>query len=105
MPEQKIFFIGDEDLALLFGLLGIEFKILSSEQFMPTFNQLTNDPSIGMVIIGLDLDEEILNYLVDFKLNNRIPLVYLLPDIFQTNVDNEDIFLKIIRNSVGKITY
>ena len=58
-----------------------------------------------MVIIGLDLDEEIINNLVDFKLNNRIPLVYLLPDIFQTNVDDEDIFLKIIRNSVGKITY
>ena len=106
MPEQKIHVIGYDEIVLLLGLLGIEGTILeSSEQFMPTFNQLTNDPSIGMVIIGLDLDEEILNYLVDFKLNNRIPLVYLLPDIFQTNVDNEDIFLKIIRNSVGKITY
>ena len=106
MPEQKIHVIGYDEIVLLLGLLGIEGTILeSSERFMPTFNQLTNDPSIGMVIIGLDLDEEILNYLVDFKLNNRIPLVYLLPDIFQTNVDNEDIFLKIIRNSVGKITY
>ena len=45
MPEQKIHVIGYDEIVLLLGLLGIEGTILeSSEQFMPTFNQLTNDP-------------------------------------------------------------
>jgi len=106
MPEQKIHVIGNDEIVLLLGLLGIDGTILeSSEQFMPIFNQLIDNPSIGMIIIGLDLNEEIINYLVDFKLNNRIPLVYLLPDIFKTDVDDMDIFLNIIRNSIGKIIY
>ena len=104
MLEQKIHVIGNDEIVLLLGLLGIDGTILeSSEQFMPTFNQLMNDPSIGMVIIGLDLDDEIINFLIDFKLNNRIPLVYLLPDIFQSDIEERDIFLNIIRSSIGKI--
>ena len=104
MLEQKIHVIGNDEIVLLLGLLGIDGTILeSSEGFMATFTHLIKDPSIGMIIIGLDLHEEIINYLVDFKLNNRIPLVYLLPDIFQTDVEDIDIVLNIIRNAVGKI--
>ncbi len=106
MPEQTIHVIGYDEIVLLLGLLGIDGTILeSSEQFMTTFNQLIKNPSIGMIIIALDLPEEIINFLVDFKLNNRKPLIYLLPDIFQTDVENEDVFLNIIRKSIGKIIY
>ena len=104
MLEQKIHAIGNDEIVLLLGLLGIDGTILeSSEHFMATFTQLIKDPSLGMIIVGLDLPEEIINYLVDFKLNNRIPLVYLLPDIFQTDVEDNDIFINIIRNAIGKI--
>jgi vacuolar-type H+-ATPase subunit F/Vma7 len=106
MPEQKIHVIGNDEIVLLLGLLGIDGTILeSSEQFMSIFGQLINNPSIGMILIGFDLNEEITNFLIDFKLNNRMPLVYLLPDVFKTDIEDEDIFLNIIRNSVGKIIY
>lgn len=104
MPESKIHIIGNDDLVLLLGLLGIEGTILSNpEQFLLKFNELIKDSSIGMIIISMNLPEEILDYLIDFKSNNRRPLVFLLPDIFQTDIESNDIFMNIIRNSIGKI--
>ncbi|MFX1257975.1 MAG: V-type ATP synthase subunit F [Promethearchaeota archaeon] len=104
MPEQKIHILGNEQIVLMLGLLGIEGTILqNSEKFLKEFNDLINQPSIGIIIVALDLSDEIVDFLIDFKLNNKTPFVYYLPDIFQPNIEYEDIFLNKIFESIGKI--
>jgi vacuolar-type H+-ATPase subunit F/Vma7 len=104
MPEQKIHVIGNDDITILFSLLGIESTVISeSNEFLPNFNKLIKNPSIGMIIIGFDLPESIIDYLIEYKLNNRKPFIFHLPDIFNPNVEEEEIFLKEISESFGKI--
>jgi vacuolar-type H+-ATPase subunit F/Vma7 len=91
MAEEKIHVIGYEEIVSLFGLLGISGTIVNQEDdFLKIFEDLTKKPSIAMVIVNMDLSEDLFDYLLDFKTNNRIPFVYLLPNIFQQDVTNHD---------------
>lgn len=104
MPDQKIIVIGNEEITLLLGLLGIEGIIIEDpNKFIEKFNELKKNPSIGMIIIALNLPKMILDFVIDFKFNNRRPLIFVLPDIFESNIENEDVILNIIKTSLGKI--
>jgi vacuolar-type H+-ATPase subunit F/Vma7 len=104
MPEQKIHIIGYDEIVLLFGLLGINGTIVEeTNKFMEKFQDLIKDPSIGMIIIAMELPDEIVDYLIDYKLNNRKPFVFQLPDIFKADIEEEDAFLKRIYDSIKKI--
>ncbi|MFX0073173.1 MAG: V-type ATP synthase subunit F [Candidatus Hermodarchaeota archaeon] len=104
MSEQKIHIIGDEEVVLMFGLLGIEGTIISDNDiFRKQFNDLTNNPKIDMIIIALDLPEKIIDDIVDFKLNKRKPFVFYLSDIFKLDSEQNDILMKKIYESIGKI--
>ncbi|TFG15783.1 MAG: hypothetical protein EU535_00885 [Promethearchaeota archaeon] len=104
MPEEKIIVIGDEDIVLLLGLLGIDgITIETADDFMIQFNKLISNPAIGMIIVAFGLPEEILSYLMDFKLSSRKPFVFILPDIFQPDIENNDMFFNMIKKSIGKI--
>jgi vacuolar-type H+-ATPase subunit F/Vma7 len=97
MPGEKIHVIGYDEIVSLFGLLGIEGTVVNNkEDFIKTFEKLIKRPSIVMMIINMELPGDILEYIIDFKTNNRIPFIYLLPDIFQPDIKNRDeIFVKI----------
>lgn len=83
MPDQKIHVIGEEDIVLLFGLLGIEGTIIENiEEFQNSFELLIKESSIGMIIIFMDLPSNLLDYLLEFKISNKNPFVYILPNIF-----------------------
>ena len=104
MPNDKIHILGNEEIVQLFGLLGIDGTILEkAEDFVKEFKDLVTQTTIGMIIVALDLPEESIDFLVDFKLNTRRPFVFYLPDIFQPNVENEDPFLRKIYDSINKI--
>ena len=104
MPDQEIHIIGYDEIILLMGLLGIEGTILkNAETFMKIFNDIIKKPSIGMVIIAMDLPNEIIDFLVDFKLHNRKPFIFYLPDIFQPEIERKNVFLKKISESISKI--
>ena len=104
MSEQKIHIIGDDEGVLMFGLLGIEGTVISeNENFMKQFNKLINDTKIDMIIVALDLSEDIIEYLIDFKLNKRKPFVFYLPDIFKLDLEQKDVLLKKVYESIGKI--
>ena len=106
MPDQEIHVIGYDDFVLLLGLLGIEGTILDNpENFLNEFNKLITNPSIGMIIVAIELQTEVIDYLVDFKLNNRKPFVYYLPDIFQLDVEEDNVFLNKINESISKIIH
>lgn len=104
MDYQQVHILGEEDFVLMLGLLGIEGTVIKSgDIFLEKFEELTKRPSIGMIIIAIPLSNEIINFLMDFKLNNRKPFVFVLPDIFQPNVEKEDIIINKIFQVIGDI--
>jgi len=97
MHDKKIHVLGYDEIVLLFGLLGIDGTIIKpNEDFLKIFKNLIKNTSVALIIIYMDLSDEILEFLTDFKLNNRTPFVYLLPNIFQQDIKNQDkVFNKI----------
>lgn len=91
MVEERIHVIGYEEIVTLFGLLGIEGTVVEhEEEFLKVFEDTTKRSSIAMIIINMDLSDDLFEYLLDFKTNNKFPFVYLLPDIFQQDIKNHD---------------
>ncbi|MFX1395237.1 MAG: V-type ATP synthase subunit F [Promethearchaeota archaeon] len=104
MPEYNIHIIGYDEIVLLFGLLGIDGTILEDpNKFLDEFNKLVKKPSIGIIFIALKLPDDIIDYLIAFKLNNKKPFIYYIPDIFELKIGEEDRFLRKIRKIVGRI--
>ena len=104
MLDQKIHVLGDDDVVLMLGLLGIEGTIIEiGDSFLEIFNDLIKDPSIGMIIIRLPLTNEEYEFLIDFKLYNKMPLVFILPDLFQSDIDKMDVIRNKIFDSIGDI--
>ncbi|MFX0042880.1 MAG: V-type ATP synthase subunit F [Candidatus Hodarchaeota archaeon] len=104
MVDQKVYVLGYDEIVLMLGLLGIEgTTIENANEFMQIFNELIKKPNIGMIIIAIDLPDEINEFLVDFKLNNRRPLIIFLPDLFETNIEKRDFLLNKILKIIGKL--
>ncbi|NHJ21193.1 MAG: hypothetical protein EAX91_09635 [Candidatus Lokiarchaeota archaeon] len=105
MPEEKIHIIGQEEIVTLFGLLGIEGTIVKhDEDFMKVFEDLTMKPSIAMIIINMDLTDDLFEFILDFKTNNKIPFVYVLPDIFQQDIVKHDKIYDMIYDLIQELT-
>lgn len=104
MADQKIHILGEEDIVLLFGLLGIDGTIIENrEDFLKNFDILTKEPSIGMIIIFMDLPTEIIDNILEFKMSNKSPFIYLIPNIFQADIENRDIFFNKIFEAIEQI--
>jgi len=90
MTNQKIYVLGNDDMVIMFGLIGIEGKIIeNSEDLITLFEDLITDKSIGMIIITLDLTEDQMAYFFNFKLNNKSPFIYITPNIFDEDAENK----------------
>ena len=95
---------GDEDIVLMLGLLGIEGTIIENqEELLKVFNDLINQPKIGIILITLKLSNEIIDFLLDFKIHNKEPFIFILPDIFQPNIERSDVLLNKISNAISDI--
>jgi len=104
MPGNVIHVIGEEDTVILLSLLGIEGTIINQKnEFLKEFNKVIKKPSIGMVIIAVDLDSNLIDYLTEYKLNNKKPFIFSLPDIFNPNIEDDEMFIEEISKSMGKI--
>ncbi|MFX1364038.1 MAG: V-type ATP synthase subunit F [Promethearchaeota archaeon] len=104
MPDQKIHVLGQEEFVLTFGLLGIDGTIIEkSEEFLKKFDTLIKDSSIGMIIIFMDLSDEIIDFILDFKISNKSPFIFFIPNIFRLDFENRDIFFNKIFESIEKI--
>ena len=104
MPGNEIHVIGEEDTVILLSLLGIEGTVINQKnEFLKEFNKVIRNPSIGMVIIAVDLDSNLIDYLTEYKLNNKKPFIFSLPDIFNPNIEEDEMFIEEISKSMGKI--
>lgn len=102
--QQKIHIIGYDELVILMGLLGVDGTVVEdSDQFMEVFEKVTENPSISIILIAMDLPDQIIKYLIDFKLNNTKPFIYMMPDIFQKEIDERSIFLKKVYKQHGNL--
>ncbi|NVM34871.1 MAG: V-type ATP synthase subunit F [Candidatus Lokiarchaeota archaeon] len=104
MVAQKIHILGEEEMVSMLGLLGLEGTVVENEEdFLKQFIKLTKKSSIGMIIIVFRLSPEVIEFLLDFKQSNRFPFIFILPDIFQPNIEKEDIILNKIISAIGNI--
>jgi vacuolar-type H+-ATPase subunit F/Vma7 len=104
VADQKVIIIGSEEHVLMLAMLGIEGIIVEkSEEFLKIFRDMINKPSIGMILIALELPKDIMNYIIDFKINNRRPFIFIMPDLFKTEIDKEDLVLNRILDAVSDI--
>ena len=104
MVEQEVYIIGEEDIVLMFGLLGLNGIIVENqEELLNNFNKLIKRPRLGMIIIALPLSNESMEYLLDFKLNNRKPFIFILPDIFRPNIEMDGYILNKIFDAINDI--
>jgi vacuolar-type H+-ATPase subunit F/Vma7 len=104
MLDQKIIVIGYDEIVLMLGLLGIEgYTVEKKEEFLNIFKNVIKDTSVGIIIVGLDLPKNIFDYLIEYKLNYKRPVIFILPDIFQENVEGIDPILLKIQDSLGEI--
>lgn len=104
MADQEVVIIGSEEHVLMLAMLGIEgITVEKGEEFLKIFRDLIKKPSIGMILIALELPKDIVNYLIDFKINNRRPFIFIMPDLFKTEIDKEDLVLNRILDAVSDI--
>ncbi|MFW9989765.1 MAG: V-type ATP synthase subunit F [Candidatus Odinarchaeota archaeon] len=104
MADQKIHILGEEEMVSIFGLLGLEGTVVENEEeFLKLFTELIKKPSIGMIIVALNLSDTIIDFLLDFKQHNRIPFVFILPDIYQPNIEREGVIFNKIIDAIGSI--
>ncbi|MBD3215788.1 MAG: hypothetical protein GF311_24470 [Candidatus Lokiarchaeota archaeon] len=102
--HQKIHIIGYDELVILMGLLGVDGTVVEDpNKFMDIFEKVSENPSINVILIAMDLPDEIIDYLIDFKLNNTKPFIYLMPDIFQEEIEDRSVFLKRVYKQKGKL--
>ena len=104
MDYQDIYVIGDEDIVLMLGLLGLEGIVIQNEkEFLKKFSELIKNPRIGMIIIAMKFSSETVDFLLDFKLSNKKPFIFILPDVFQPQIENYDPILNKIYDAIGDI--
>ncbi|MFX0047050.1 MAG: V-type ATP synthase subunit F [Candidatus Hermodarchaeota archaeon] len=105
MAEEKIHIIGFEETVTLFALLGIEGTVVNHEEdFLKIFEDIIKKPSIAMIIINMDLSDDLFEHILDFKTNNKVPFVYLLPDIFQPDIIKHDKIFDLIYELIQELT-
>ena len=104
MVDAKVHVLGYDEIVALFGLLGIEGTVVKhKDDFLRTFQNIIKRRSIVMIIINMELPDDILEYLIDFKMNNRTPFLYILPDIFNSDIKNHDKIFDMIHELIEDI--
>lgn len=104
MVDAKVYVLGYDEVVSMFGLLGIEGEVVKhKDDFLRTFQNVIKRRSIVMIIINMELPDDILEYLIDFKMNNRTPFLYILPDIFNSDIKNHDKIFDMIHELIEDI--
>ena len=104
MVKRKIIILGNEEIVILMGLLGIEgIPMEDDREFLKVFESLIKNDTIGMIIISLELSKENSRYLIDFKTNKRTPFIIFLPDLFREDPENNLLFKELFK-TIKKIT-
>ena len=78
MIGQQIHIIGNDDIVILLGLLGIEGTVVENDnEFLAKFKELIKNPSIRMIIVARKLSNDFRRYLWFFNLHKKFsPLKY-----------------------------
>ncbi|MHA1718502.1 MAG: V-type ATP synthase subunit F [Promethearchaeota archaeon] len=98
---MKIISVGDEDMNILFGLIGIHGKtlpMLDPPEFQAEFDQIIKDKEIGLILMN---EKYLIKYKSYFKSikSRKFPIVVEVPDI--KGPLDFDFFKKFIQNYIG----
>jgi len=98
---MRIEIFGYDESIILFNMLGLEGKIISDEEkhFKEKFEDVLNDPEIGIVIITERLFEKYKDYLLPIKLYRKIPIIVEIPELIYKF--NENYIPDLIKNYIN----
>lgn len=98
---MKILCVADEDTNIMFGLLGIESRVIQDdnpEKLQQEFDQILQDKDIGVILMKEKYLLANPKYFKNLK-TQHLPLIIELPDILNPLLENdfEDYIKKILQ--------
>ncbi|MCP4761678.1 MAG: hypothetical protein GY870_07840 [archaeon] len=99
---MRIVLFGDEDSGILFNLVGVDSIIYEEkgfQEFKMIFEELLEDPDIGIIIITDRLFIRYKDYILPYKMQRRRPIIVEIPEIIGGL--KEDYAQKIIKRFIG----
>ncbi|MCK4281335.1 MAG: hypothetical protein KAX10_04400 [Candidatus Lokiarchaeota archaeon] len=97
----RIFVLAEEEIVILFGLLGIEGIILENPlEFYIEFEKVIQDPQVELIIISENIFEQNLQLLLDFKVSRNKPIIIEVPNFIKKE-KGEDLIRKLVTKYLG----
>jgi len=97
----RIFVLAEEEIVILFGLLGIEGIILENPlEFYIEFEKVIQDPQVELIIISENIFEQNLQLLLDFKVSRNKPIIIEVPNFIKKE-KREDLIRKLVTKYLG----
>lgn len=97
----RIFVLAEEEIVILFGLLGIEGIILENPlEFYIEFERVIQDPQVELIIISENIFEQNLQLLLDFKVSRNKPIIIEVPNFIKKE-KREDLIRKLVTKYLG----
>lgn len=97
----RIFVLAEEEIVILFGLLGIKGIILENPlEFYIEFEKVIQDPQVELIIISENIFEQNLQLLLDFKVSRNKPIIIEVPNFIKKE-KREDLIRKLVTKYLG----
>ncbi len=97
----RIFVLAEEEIVILFGLLGIEGIILENPlEFYIEFEKVIQDPQVELIIISENIFEQNLQLLLNFKVSRNKPIIIEVPNFIKKE-KREDLIRKLVTKYLG----
>lgn len=97
----RIFVLAEEEIVILFGLLGIEGIILENPlEFYIEFEKVIQDPQVELIIISENIFEQNLQLLLDFKVSRNKLIIIEVPNFIKKEKE-EDLIRKLVTKYLG----
>lgn len=97
----RIFVLAEEEIVILFGLLGIEGIILENPlEFFIEFEKVIQNPQVELIVISENIFEQNLQLLLDFKVSRNKPVIIEVPNFIKKE-KREDLIRKLVTKYLG----
>ena len=96
---MKIVMFGDEDSIIMFHLIGMEGITHNKGDFETEFQEVLNDPEVGIIIITERIFLDHRDIILPVKFERRSPIIVEIPSIIPEY--HKDYVNEIIRKFIG----
>jgi V/A-type H+-transporting ATPase subunit F len=91
----------DQDTATGLQLSGIKMTFIPKNNTIETWNEITQQKDIGILLITEKIAEELKKELKEFRILNSLPIIVEIPDKHGRKSDHVDYVSQLIKKAVG----